>query len=106
MRILQQHSPAHHGRHHAYSQEAQGALAKNETGYAEGGDDDNVAEGARQQMPGDNPPRARPNRLRGQHVLRAPIGQNLAPHHPRQAAPAEEREDDDDAQVHVLGAAI
>ena len=36
LRILQQHSPAHHGRHHAYSQEAQGALAKNETGYGEG----------------------------------------------------------------------
>ena len=46
LRILQQHSPAHHGRHDAYSQEAQGALAKNETGYAEGGDDDDVAEGA------------------------------------------------------------
>ena len=77
----------------------QRGLGQDHGRYGDGHADDQVAHEARHQVPHDDGELLDPGHLGGHGVVLLAQGQYLAAHHPRQAGPADERQDDGHAEV-------
>ena len=100
LRLVQQHPPAHHRRAQPQAQEAERRLAQDHARDRQGQVDDQVAQERGQQVAHDDLAFRRAGDLRRHHEVLLAGADQLAAHHPRQRRPADDRQDNGDAEIH------
>ena len=106
LRRLQQGAVADRRRPDAEPEEAQRRLADDHLWNGQGDLGDDVAVERRQHVAEDGLGAARPGELGGGHEVLVAQSQEPSAHHPRQAGPAEHRDDDGDREVDLQHAPV